>query len=72
MSSEDDYDEVEEYDDEEENDSLFDVDTDEEISDLKCSIRTLYKALDFDQREELVYILDNIESIPWNWKKWIR
>lgn len=73
MSSEDDYTEVSDYEEEqEEDDSLFDTDRDEELSDLKYSIRALFKTLDYDQKEELVYILDNIESIPWDWKKWVK
>jgi hypothetical protein len=67
-----------EADDNEDEDSigctLFD-DVDEEgsvLADLKDTVKSLFKTLDYDQKEELIYILDNIESVPWDWKKWIK
>jgi hypothetical protein len=60
----------------EEEDTLGDLfDDDEDVSvfsDIRESIVSLYKSLDFDQKEELSYILDNIENVPWDWKKWVK
>jgi hypothetical protein len=54
-------------------DDLFDDDEDiSSFSDVKESITSLYKSLDFDGREELSYILDNIDNIPWDWRKWVK
>jgi hypothetical protein len=71
--------ENDEMDDSEDNDDmnlLFDpVDEEEQESitaDLKETIKSLHSSLNFDQRDELCYILDNIESVPWDWSKWVK
>jgi hypothetical protein len=76
MIDRDNNDEVDDNEDDEDTlgSTLFD-DVDEEgsvLADLKDTIKSLFKTLDYDQKEELIYILDNIESVPWDWKKWVK
>ena len=53
---------------------LFDNMNDEDVvfSDVKESVINLYKSLDFEQKEDFHYIMDNLEDVPWSWRKWVK
>jgi hypothetical protein len=62
------------YNDDVTTEELFDNTSEEDdvFSDVKESIVSLYKSLDFEQKEEFEYIMDNLEDVPWSWRRWVK